>query len=446
MISSRQELLLALRGQPRELAANSNASPRDAASWTQAAHSPFVSKDSFDPTDELPWVEKLLQLAACVAAIHRFARRLLDARSAAISAAATASLAASLPASLSTSVAAPLSASAPYSLAGAAGGITSVSESGRDASHRVLAGAAAGASGLQCALATCVEEEALLPYTHEVDRLFSSPPPVRTIWAKLSVYEQLLTGLVRVTSAIEQHNLTGAHLLRYLEQESSFGPCLLSVALDTGIRHCQRVWLGQLAHWMAFGTLPPDGGAEFFITSINEVGRMVVCGGADGRVVGRMGRVVGRMGRVVGRMGVGWGGWAWGGADGACGGADGACGGADGAWGGADGRGKGRTKHAWDEQRVHDVVEAARKRAAHRLWQLVVRESDLFGHLHAAHYILLGGGGAFMQSVWQSLRELLAQPDVRARVANDKLQLAVEKASACIVEETTLKYFRTFSF
>ncbi|CAI7810767.1 unnamed protein product [Closterium sp. NIES-53] len=121
-------------------------------------------------------------------------------------------------------------------------------------------------------------------------------------------------------------------------------------------------------------------------------------------------------------------------------------------------------------------------------WQLVVRQSDLFGHLHAVHYFLLGGGGAFMQSVWQSLREVLAQPDVRARVANDKLQLAVEKvgksgivwhvpscvarpasskrwtvfpishaflhahrsptrqASACIGEEATLKYFRTFSF
>ncbi|CAI5488983.1 unnamed protein product [Closterium sp. Naga37s-1] len=142
-------------------------------------------------------------------------------------------------------------------------------------------------------------------------------------------------------------------------------------------------------------------------------------------------------------------------------------------------RQKGRTKHAWDEQRVHEVVEAARKRAAHRLWQLVVRQSDIFGHLHAVHYFLLGGGGAFMQSlrevlaqpdsVWQSLREVLAQPDVRARVANDKLQLAVEKvgksgifpishaflhahrsptcqASACIGEEATLKYFRTFSF
>ncbi|CAI7810770.1 unnamed protein product [Closterium sp. NIES-53] len=202
-----------------------------------------------------PWVEKLLQLAACVTEIHRFSRRLLDARSAAISAAARASLAASLP------------ASAHYSLAGATGGTTtSVSESGRNASHRVLAGAAGGASGLQCALATCVEEEALLPYTHEVDRLFSSPLPVRTIWAKLFVYEQLLTGLVRVTCAIEQGNLTGAHLLRFLEQESSFGPCLLSIALDTCIRHCQRVWVGQLAHWMAFGTLPPDGGAEFFIS------------------------------------------------------------------------------------------------------------------------------------------------------------------------------------
>ncbi|CAI5488982.1 unnamed protein product [Closterium sp. Naga37s-1] len=173
-----------------------------------------------------PWVEKLLQLAACVTEIHRFSRRLLDARSAAISAAARASLAASLAASLP--------ASAHYSLAGATGGTTtSVSESGRDASHRVLAGAAGGASGLQCALATCVEEEALLPYTHEVDRLFSSPLPVRTIWAKLFVYEQLLTGLVRVTCAIEQGNLTGAHLLRFLEQESSFGPCLLSIALDT---------------------------------------------------------------------------------------------------------------------------------------------------------------------------------------------------------------------
>ncbi|CAI5494741.1 unnamed protein product, partial [Closterium sp. Naga37s-1] len=67
---------------------------------------------------------------------------------------------------------------------------------------------------------------------------------------------------------------------------------------------------------------------------------------------------------------------------------------------------KGRTKHVWDEQRVHEVVAAARKRAAHRLWQLVVRQSDLFGHLHAVHYFLLGGGGAFMQS----LREVLAQP------------------------------------
>ncbi|CAI7801962.1 unnamed protein product [Closterium sp. NIES-54] len=411
-----------------------------------------------------PWVEKLLQLAACVTEIHRFSRRLLDARSAAISAAARASLAASLP------------ASAHYSLAGATGGTTtSVSESGRNASHRVLAGAAGGASGLQCALATCVEEEALLPYTHEVDRLFSSPLPVRTIWAKLFVYEQLLTGLVRVTCAIEQGNLTGAHLLRFLEQESSFGPCLLSIALDTCIRHCQRVWVGQLAHWMAFGTLPPDGGAEFFISraapaprpgavaesraerreergsdtcivswdeySINEdqlppdfapetaeaalfVGRAMLLlqevgrrseSELSGRGAGssRQRKHKGDVKRILDSVLA---------------------------------LRKGRTKHAWDEQRVHEVVEAARKRAAHRLWQLVVRQSDLFGHLHAVHYFLLGGGGAFMQSVWQSLREVLAQPDVRARVANDKLQLAVEKASACIGEEATLKYFRTFSF
>ncbi|CAI5930962.1 unnamed protein product [Closterium sp. NIES-65] len=560
MISSRQELLVALRGQPRELAANSNASQREAASWTQPPHPPFISEDAFDPTDELPWVEKLLQLAACVTEIHRFSRRLLDARSAAISAAARASLAAALPASHSTS------ATAPYSIAGATGGITSVSESGRDASHRVLAGAAGGASGLQCALATCVEEEALLPYTHEVDRLFSSPLPVRTIWAKLSVYEQLLTGLVRVTSAIEQGNITGAHLLRYLEQESSFGPIILSIALDVCIRHCQRVWVGQLAHWMAFGALPPDGGAEFFISraapaappapgpgavvesraertngivfwdeySINEVGRMDVWGGrmgvcgADGDVraqlppdfapetaeaalfVGRAMLLLQEAGRrseselsgrgsgssrqrkheadvkrildsvlalrvsvsrdrmheadvkrildsvlalrVSGLQRKG----------GACGAAGMAC--RKQTWreystvcslcGPAtihrpaqqEPPMEGRTKHAWDEQRVHEVVEAARKRAAHRLWQLVVRESDLFGHLHAVHYFLLGGGGAFMQSVWQSLREVLAQPDVRARVANDKLQLAVEKASACIGEEATLKYFRTFSF
>ncbi|CAI5962595.1 unnamed protein product [Closterium sp. NIES-64] len=414
-----------------------------------------------------PWVEKLLQLAACVTEIHRFSRRLLDARSAAISAAARASLAAALPASHSTS------ATAPYSIAGATGGITSVSESGRDASHRVLAGAAGGASGLQCALATCVEEEALLPYTHEVDRLFSSPLPVRTIWAKLSVYEQLLTGLVRVTSAIEQGNITGAHLLRYLEQESSFGPIILSIALDVCIRHCQRVWVGQLAHWMAFGALPPDGGAEFFISraapaappapgpgavvesraertngivswdeySINEAQLPPDFAPETAEAALFVGRAMLLL-QEAGRRSESE---------------------LSGQGSGSSRQRKheadvkrildsvlalreGRTKHAWDEQRVHEVVEAARKRAAHRLWQLVVRESDLFGHLHAVHFFLLGGGGAFMQSVWQSLREVLAQPDVRARVANDKLQLAVEKASACIGEEATLKYFRTFSF
>ncbi|CAI5964716.1 unnamed protein product [Closterium sp. NIES-64] len=527
-----------------------------------------------------PWVEKLLQLAACVTEIHRFSRRLLDARSAAISAAARASLAAALPASHSSS------AAAPYSVAGATGGITSLSESGRYASHRVLAGAAGGASGLQRAFATCVEEEALLPYTHEVDRLFSSPLPVRTIWAKLSEYEQMLTGLVRVTRAIEQGNLTGAHLLRYLEQESSFGPLLLSIALDTCIRHCQRAWVGQLAHWMAFGTLPPDGGAEFFISrccrsallsppplfsifeapqnafgtlppdggtaffisraapapgpgavmesraerreergvngivswdeySINEaqlppdfapetaeaalfVGRaMLLLQEAGRRSESELsGRGVGSRQRkheedvkrildsvLALRVSVSK---LWGACDRVVAVCVSVCGAGEGRaapiirHNGSYGtmgmhavscdripflRQKGRTKHAWDEQRVHVVVEAARKRAARRLWQLVVRESDLFGHLHAVHYFLLGGGGAFMQlfaseggavlvlaqrgsmwqsvsapstgtarreereaqSVWQSLREVLAQPDVRARVANDKLQLAVEK-------------------
>ncbi|GJP44155.1 hypothetical protein CLOM_g3550 [Closterium sp. NIES-68] len=328
-----------------------------------------------------------------------------------------------------------------------------------------------GASSLQCAFATSLLETALLPYTHAVDHLFCSQQSIRAVWAKLSTYEQLLTGLVRVTSAIERDNLTGAHLLRFLEQESSYGPCMLSSALNECIRHCQRVWVGQLAHWMAFGNLPLDGAMEFFVSRAapaeSLAGMAAPGAGAERRTDASMvswdeysivesrlppgftpetaesALFVGRamlLLQVARRRRENLEGGGYGG-------------GRHGTHEADVGRIldsvlslRERTGQAWDEQRVHEVVEAARGIAAHRLWELVVHESDLFGHLQAVHYFLLGGGGAFMQTVGQSLRELLTQPDVRARTANDKLQVAVEQASATIIEEAPLKYFPKFTF